>query len=68
MKIDLSSIVGLFGLVGIAASLDVCTIAAPAKTSAYADGAPVALHINAPEAVQNAKLCLPVGSLALILL
>jgi hypothetical protein len=68
MKLDLTLILGLAGLLVIAAGLDARSTAAPAKMAAHMTGAPMALNINCPKTTEETKLDAPIGSLALVLL
>jgi hypothetical protein len=68
MKYDLTLILGLAGLLIIAAGLDARLMVTPAKTAAYKADAPMGLNINCPKTAEETKLDVPVGSLALILL
>jgi hypothetical protein len=68
MKYDLTLILGLAGLLVIAAGLDARSTAVPEKTAAFMAGAPMVLNINCPKTAEDTKLEALVGSLALVLL
>jgi hypothetical protein len=68
MKLDLTMIVGLAGLLIIAAALNARVAAAPAGMAQLVNNTAQSLQVKCPKSAEQLKADAPIGSLSLILL
>jgi hypothetical protein len=68
MKLDLTLIIGLAGLLIIASGLEARVAAAPTKTVELVADTAQPLNVNCPKTAEQTKADAPVGSLSLVVL